>query len=72
MLQSSMIAALPHEPRSPERRQQGKEHLATSSRQTVATPHGEQPQGSSRCENTGCRSQIAEGSRPFMAAITVE
>ena len=51
MLQSSMTAALPNEPRSPERTQEGKEHRAASSHQTVATPHGEQPPGSSRREN---------------------
>ena len=53
MLQLSMTAALLYEPMSPEKTQESKEHLATSSHQTVATPHGEQPQGSSRCEKQG-------------------
>lgn len=53
MLQLSMTAALLYEPMSPEKTQESEEHLATSSHQTVATPHGEQPQGSSRCEKQG-------------------
>lgn len=52
MLQSSMIAASRTSRGAPREDSKVKSLATSSAVRTVATPHGEQPQGSSRCEKT--------------------
>ena len=66
MSQSSVIAATANgELVSPEKTQEGKEHLPS----TVATPYGE-PRRNLGCENTGYWPQLAEAHTKEMMSVS--